>query len=249
MPLDDAHWFEPLARFLGPAYLRNAFTKGTVQEVDFLVDALGLGPGVRVLDAGCGPGRHALELARRGIDVTGVDISEEFVHLARAAAREEQLTTARFEVGDIRAIVGEYDTVLCLCQGGFGLLGGPAAPGEGTTGDEAAFAALARAVRPGGRLALSAFSAYFSLRFLERDEQFDPRTGVTHEHATLKDAAGVEAGFDLWTTCFTERELRLLARVHGLRVDAVHGVTPGRYAAVPVTLTDPELLLLATREE
>ncbi len=59
---------------------------GTEQEVDFLVDALGLESGMRVLDVGCGPGRHSLALARRGFDVVGVDHSAEFVRLARDAA-------------------------------------------------------------------------------------------------------------------------------------------------------------------
>jgi len=244
------HWFQPLADFLGSAYLRNAFTKGTVQEVDFLVDALGLAPGDAVLDAGCGPGRHALELARRGIHVTGVDISEPFIELARDAAAAEGLEElASFTVGDVREITGVFDAALCLCQGGFGLLGGPASRQEGSqTDDERAFAAIAHALGPGGRLALSAFSAYFALHHIETGEQFDPRTGVNHEVATLRDAEGVEAPFDLWTTCFTERELRQLARLHGLHVDAVYGVTPGRYAAKPVTLVDPELLLLASRD-
>ena len=69
------HWFEGLADHLGSAYLRYSFTKGTEQEVGFLVEALGLGPGMRVLDVGCGPGRHAHALGRRGIEVHGVDIS------------------------------------------------------------------------------------------------------------------------------------------------------------------------------
>ena len=59
----NRHWFEDIAEFLGPAYLRYSFTKGTEQEVGFLVDALDLGPGSRVLDVGCGPGRHALSFA------------------------------------------------------------------------------------------------------------------------------------------------------------------------------------------
>src|SRR5262245_47925593 len=87
MPSPDGpdHWFEPIADHLGGAYLRYSFTKGTAQEVSFLVEALGLEPGMRVLDVGCGPGRHALALAGRGIEVVGIDISRRFVDLATAA--------------------------------------------------------------------------------------------------------------------------------------------------------------------
>src|SRR4051794_15865150 len=94
------HWFEPIAEHLGAAYLRYSFTKGTVQEVDHVVAALGLTPGMRVLDVGCGPGRHAHELARRGIAVHGIDISETFVELARRDAPDE----ATFERLDARAL-------------------------------------------------------------------------------------------------------------------------------------------------
>jgi SAM-dependent methyltransferase len=237
---EDPNWFRPLARFLGPAYLRNAFTKGTEQEVAFLVDALGLEAGERVLDVGCGPGRHALALARRGIEVLGVDLSEDFVTLARDAAAAEGLP-ARFEVLDVRVLAydAEFDAAICLCQGGFGLLGG--------RDETAAFERIAAALRPGGRLALTAFSAAFAVRFLEDGESFDPATGVLHERSTVRDEDGAERVFDLWTTCFTARELELLAERAGLGVDGVHGVTPGRYGTAPPTLEYPELLLLARR--
>src|SRR5439155_23459203 len=98
----------------------QAFTKGTEQEIDFLVEAMRLQPGMRVLDVGCGPGRHSLALARRGYDVVGVDHSGEFVRLARQAAEAEQLAAA-FEELDVRALdrPGEFDAPICLCQGGF----------------------------------------------------------------------------------------------------------------------------------
>jgi len=72
-------------------------------------------------------------------------------------------------------------------------------------------AEMARAVRPGGRVALSAFSSYFAVRVLEAGDSFDAATGVNHERTSVRDAAGRAREFDLWTTCFTPRELRLLA--------------------------------------
>ena len=236
----DGFWFGPVARFLGPAYLRNAFTKGTVQETDFLWDALGLAPGQTALDVGCGPGRHSLELARRGVGTLGVDASDEFIALAREAAENEVLP-ARFEIGDVRELSydGIYDAVICLCQGGFGLLGGR---------DEVdVFHRIVRAARPGGAVAVSAFHAPFAVGHLEDGETFDASTGVLHERSIVRNAAGVEQEFDLWTTCFTARELELLGALAGLDVQAVHGVTSGRYRAVPPDLDAPELLLVGRR--
>ncbi|MET0628453.1 MAG: class I SAM-dependent methyltransferase [Acidimicrobiia bacterium] len=236
----EGAWFDEIATFLGTAYLRNAFTMGTSQEVDFLVETLALEPGMRVLDVGCGPGRHSLALSRLGIDVVGVDHSSAFVELARGAAAEEGLDV-RFEQLDVRELAfdGEFDAVLCLCQGGFGLLGGRDEPDV--------FARIANAIRPGGRLALTAFSAAFAIRFLEDNESFDPATGVLHERATVRGPAGDEREFDLWTTCFTGRELELLARAAGLRVDLLAGVEPGHYGTEAPTVEHHELLLLATR--
>jgi ubiquinone/menaquinone biosynthesis C-methylase UbiE len=238
--VSDPHWFDAVADYLGPAYLRNAFTKGTEQEVEFLVDALALQPGMRVLDVGCGPGRHALALARRGYEVVGVDHSAEFVRLGREAADAEGLGVT-FEELDVRDLdrPGEFDVTICLCQGGFGLLGGR---------DETdVFGRVARTLRSGGALAVSAFSAAFAVRHLETGEEYDPATGVLHELATVRNPAGIDQQFDLWTTCFTARELELLAAGAGLGDVAVNGVTPGAYRAQAPTLDHHELLLLARR--
>lgn len=234
------HWFEPVAEHLGEAYLRYSFTRGTRQEVDFLVDALGLRAGHRVLDVGCGPGRHAHELARRGIEVHGVDISQRFVDLARAGAP----TGATFERLDARALAfeHEFDAAISLCQGAFGLL---TDPGE----DRKVLAAMTRALARDGRLVLSAFSAYFQVRHLDPDTSlgFDAATGVHHERTEIRDPQGIAAPAELWTRCTTPTELRLLGESVGLRIDAIYSVEPGRYRPDPPTIDTAEFLLLATR--
>jgi cyclopropane fatty-acyl-phospholipid synthase-like methyltransferase len=235
------HWFEDVADHLGPAYLRYSFTKGTRQEIDHLVAALGLAPGMRVLDVGCGPGRHAHELARRGVEVHGIDVSHRFIELATSDAP----AGATFERMDARALAdrddlaGRFDAAICLCQGAFGLM---TADGH----DGTVVAGIAHALRPGGRLALSAFSAYFVVKHWEGAE-FDADTGVNHERTQIADEAGRTVETSLWTGCYTPRELRLICAAHGLRVDSVSSVEPGAYSDRPPTVDTAEFLVLATR--
>ena len=229
------HWFEPLADHLGSAYLRYSFTKGTRQEVDHLVEVLGLRAGMRVLDVGCGPGRHAHELARRGILVHGIDISQRFVELAAEAA----VPGATFERLDARSLpfVEEFDAAISLCQGAFGLL---RADGE----DELVLQGMARALRLDGRLAISAFSAYFVVKY-QVDATFDAESGINHEVTELRSETGAVRSADLWTGCYTPRELRLLADRCGLEVIEIASVEPGRYGHDHPTIETPEFLLVA----
>jgi SAM-dependent methyltransferase len=238
-----SHWFEGLADVMGPSYLRYSFTKGTEQEVGFLAEALELPTGALVLDVGCGPGRHSLAFARRGMVVTGIDISQRFVDLGSSAAEAEGLP-AVFSRVDAREldVQDRFDAVMSLCQGGFGLLGRD----EDGAADADVLARMARALKPGGRLALSAFSAYFQLRHLESSDDFDAATGVNHELTEVRGEAGAVPA-DLWTTCFTPRELRLLAERAGLVVEHLWSVTPGRYGRNRPIVDQPEFLLVARR--
>jgi hypothetical protein len=103
-------------------------------------------------------------------------------------------------------------------------------------------------MRPGGRLALSAFSGYFAVKYHEGAE-FDADTGVSHERTEVKDPAGASLEASLWTGCYTPRELRLLAAAVGLRVDSISSVEPGAYGTSAPTTESPEFLVLATRQD
>ena len=96
-------------------------------------------------------------------------------------------------------------------------------------------------------MAISAFSAYFQVRFLDEDDSFDAASGVNHERTTLKSPEQRVMDAELWTSCFTPRELRLLADRVGLTVCGVWSVSPGDYRPRPPDVENPEYLLVAER--
>jgi 2-polyprenyl-3-methyl-5-hydroxy-6-metoxy-1,4-benzoquinol methylase len=117
-----------------------------IQDADFLERALELTPGSRVLDVACGNGRHAVELARRGCRVTGVDLSREFLDLARQAATAANVSV-EYRLSEMRDLpaTGEFDAAYCWGNS-FGYLD--------HAGVGAFLTALAGALRPGGLIAI-----------------------------------------------------------------------------------------------
>jgi cyclopropane fatty-acyl-phospholipid synthase-like methyltransferase len=84
---DDGFW-EMVAPFM---FSENSWAAAPA-EVDQATALLDLEPGAAILDLGCGPGRHSLELARRGFRVTGVDRTALYLAQAQRRAEEEGLT-------------------------------------------------------------------------------------------------------------------------------------------------------------
>lgn len=230
-----SHWFEPMADHMGAAYLRYSFTKGTRQEVDHIINVLHLTSGMRILDVGCGPGRHAYEFAERGFIVHGIDISQTFVDIATESAP----LGATFERMDARDMTfsQEFDAIICLCQGAFGLM---TANGH----DIDVLRGMRRALKDNGRLALSAFNAYFAVKYHD-EATFDADTGVAHERTEVKNQSGQGIEVDLWTGCYTPRELRLMLANCGLEVQSISSVNPGDYSEALPTTESSEFLVVA----
>jgi 2-polyprenyl-3-methyl-5-hydroxy-6-metoxy-1,4-benzoquinol methylase len=76
-------WYESLFENYAYKYDKECFVQGTAGECDFIEQEIGNDKALKILDIGCGTGRHAIELTKRGYNVTGVDLSENQIKRAR----------------------------------------------------------------------------------------------------------------------------------------------------------------------
>lgn len=169
----------------------------------------GVVPGATLLDAGCGTGRYAAELARRGYVVDGVDLSPELVAVATTRAGERGMLS--FAVGDIlRLPAARYDAILCR-----GVLN------DFLDDDEraGAFAAFARALRPDGVLIVDVRDWDASAERKSREPVF--RKAVATDRGTLT--------FTSVTEVDRERRRLLLSERHTLRQDTHEQISDYRF--------------------
>lgn len=116
-------WYELLFENYGLTYDNECFVQGTTGECDFIENEIGFKKSARILDVGCGTGRHSIELAKRGYPVTGVDLSDSLLNRAKQKAGEQNITVD-FRKADARYLTfnEEFDLVTMLCEGAFPLM-------------------------------------------------------------------------------------------------------------------------------
>jgi len=119
----NKQWYELFFENYGQKYDCESFTHGTVGECDFIEKEIKFDKTLKILDVGCGTGRHAIELAKRGYAVTGVDLSESQLKRAKEKAAENHLRID-FQRQDARNLPfdSEFDVAIMLCEGGFSLM-------------------------------------------------------------------------------------------------------------------------------
>ena len=121
--MSKKQWYELLFENYSQKYDNECFTQGTIGECDFIEKELDFDKSLRILDVGCGTGRHTLELTKRGYSVTGIDLSESQLNRAREKAVNQNLTID-FRLQDARELTfdREFDMAIMLCEGGFPLM-------------------------------------------------------------------------------------------------------------------------------
>lgn len=87
----------------------------TVAEAEFITEVASLTPGKKVLDLMCGFGRHALELAQKGIHVTAVDNLEEYIDELRDKAKHQHLPIQAVRSGALEVeLQEEFNAAICM---------------------------------------------------------------------------------------------------------------------------------------
>jgi 2-polyprenyl-3-methyl-5-hydroxy-6-metoxy-1,4-benzoquinol methylase len=121
--MNKKQWYEELFENYAQKYDNECFVQGTMGECDFLEKELNYNKGLKIIDIGCGTGRHAIELTKRGYNITGIDLSESLLCKAREKALELNLKID-FLHHDARNLPfnQEFDAAIMLCEGGFPLM-------------------------------------------------------------------------------------------------------------------------------
>jgi SAM-dependent methyltransferase len=233
-------------------YAATVTPEQTRADVDFMLTRLELAPGAPVLDLCCGHGRHAIELARRGCAVTGLDLSEPALARAQASA-EAAGVQVRWVQSDMRQIPAEaeFEAVINWFSA-FGYL-------ESDEEDGRVLAAVQRALRPGGKLLMEMVNHAWLMRnfsprgwtatpdggLLLEERVFDLLSGRNTVTATFIGPGGerVVTGHNM--RIYTLAELARLMSAAGLRICDTWGDVDGS----PYRITSRRMIVLAEKEE
>lgn len=229
-----------------PHYRENVFTQNTQVEVQFMIEVMGLQPGHKVLDMGCGIGRHSIELAKRGMECTGVDFSGQMLFEAERDAKQAGVNV-RFIQADATewSSEEEFDAAICVCEGGLGLIGHDEDP---LTHDLSILKNIGASLKPGAPFLLTALNAYSFIRRVA-DEQvdqgaFDPATMIARYADTLELPTGQHTIY-IKERLFIPPELTAMLHHAGFAVQNVWGGTAGEWGKRSLRLDEIEVMLFS----
>ena len=250
-------WYEELFTNYAETYDKESFTKGTVGEVDFLEREFDYDKTKTILDIGCGTGRHAIELAKRGYHVTGIDLSESQLMQAKEKAQREHVDI-NFRQQDARTFRVEhpYDGVIMICEGAFSLM----------ETDEMNYRILENAeksLKKGGKFIFTTLNALFPLYHSVKDflnahkgpeetttqqNTFDLMTFRETSLLTVADDFGNTRVIECYERYYTPSEITWYLKTLGFKTIAIYGCQLGAFSRErQLTTDDYEMLVIAEK--
>jgi len=248
-------WYEDLFTNYAETYDKESFTQGTIGEVDFIEHEINFDKTKRILDIGCGTGRHAIELAKRGYQVVGVDLSESQLKRAREKA-EKAGVKVNFLQKDARELDfdNEFDIVIMICEGAFPLM----------ETDEMNFYILqcaANALKENGKLIFTTLNALFPLYHSVKDFlnansgetttdelTFNLMTFREYSTITIEDDSGNKKVLNCNERYYAPSEITWLLKSLSFKKIDIHGCKLGQFNRDDKLTTDDfEMLVIAEK--
>ena len=250
-------WYESLFENYANKYDEESYVHGTVGECDFIEQEIDHNKSLKILDIGCGTGRHSIELTKRGYSVTGVDLSENQIKRAREKAKETGVTID-FQTQDARNLPfdGEFDLAIMLCEGGFSLM----------ETDEMNFEILknaTKALKDKGKLIFTTLNGLFPLfhsvnKFYEsvakegnstcKNCSFDLMTFRDHNTVVFEDDAGTKKELTCNERYYVPSEITWLLKTLWYKKIDIFGAKLGAFSRQDkLTPEDFEMLVIAEK--
>lgn len=250
-------WYETLFQNYAVKYDNECFTQGTLGECDFIEQEINNDKRTRILDIGCGTGRHSRELTKRGYQVTGIDLSESMLNRARELSVKEDLKID-FEIQDARSMTfsDKFDLAIILCEGSFPLM----------ETDEMNYQILqnaAKALKDNGKLIFTTLNGLFPLfhsvkDFLEKasvegnaanvNNSFDLMTFREHNIISIEDDDGNKRELDCNERYYVPSELTWMLKSLKFKSVEIFGAKLGAFSRNDkLTIEDFEMLVVASK--
>ncbi len=216
--------------------------------IELLERATGAEAGESIVDVGCGRGRHSIRLALRGYRVTGLDLSERSIEVARQRAAEERQ--------DVRFVVGDMRTALCnACFDGAVNLFTAFGYFEEEAEHQRAVDAIARSLKPGGWFFQDFLSAeHVRSTFVPEDRRREADVDIVQERRigggrirktiTLS-RNGEKRSFEESVRLLELRDFRKMYERAGLKLMSVYGDYDGH----PFGPGSPRLIMFSVKEQ
>jgi 2-polyprenyl-3-methyl-5-hydroxy-6-metoxy-1,4-benzoquinol methylase len=257
MPHFMRKWYEKLFDNYGLQYDNESFVRGTVGECDFIENEIGADKQIRILDIGCGTGRHSIELAKRGYKVTGIDLSESMLKRAEKKASEQNLVID-FQKHDARnlSFSEEFDLVIMLCEGAFPLM----------ETDEMNYQILqnaSKSLKKGGKIIFTTLNGLFPLfhsvkDFLAGEKQegnatydkntFDLMTFRDYNITTITDDSGGNIDLECNERYYVPSEINWLLKSLNFKTVDIFGAKIGAFSRNDkLTTEDFEMLVIGVK--
>jgi SAM-dependent methyltransferase len=251
MKQHDSGWYKS---FFGRDYLdvygHLLTSDGSESEAEFVRNVLSLNPGQKVLDLCCGQGRHAIPLARGGLAVTGLDMTESYLELANSAALAAGVEI-KTVVGDMREIPyeNEFDAVINMFTA-FGYF-------DDEADDQRVLDGAARALKPGGRILLDLLNRDWVAANYVRSEQrtgpdgtvytetreFDSVFGRNHVEFSIVGPGGSQRTTGHHIRLYVATEISRMLERAGLNFQRVYG----GYGGEPLSVATRRMIVVAAK--